>query len=71
MSETEILRTALFVCVDAMRRCSEEFCAAHGAPQTSDTEFDTALSDGEDALDMTGDVLPLPPAQGDDHADPT
>lgn len=52
MTETETLRAALAVCVDAMRRCSEEFCAAHGVEHISDSAFDDALAVGEDALEV-------------------
>jgi hypothetical protein len=39
------------VLVDAMRRSDPEYCIAHGVEQTTDEDWDTALTAGEDCIE--------------------
>ena len=56
MSELEI-EAALRQLVDATRRLSPDYCAAHGVPQTTDEELDLALARAEDCLDVLDELL--------------
>lgn len=45
------LLECIAVLVDAMRRASPEYCAAHGCDVVTDEDWDTAIEDGEDVLE--------------------